>query len=303
MGYDETDNSNISSSSLNEWDLWALRAGVLVFGSYCTSFILNPFIKKVFVDKSGGLLETIQKHLRFFILASYGLIIGPFFLFYDMMPHRAWFTFISLVIGLFALTETYISYKRLPFILFSPLRTEVTNIIIIVQTSVMIIRTILDGIMFIFIFTGPHSEAFYIFMKILRIISGVFFSISEFWVSKITMDVIATPRKDLTADMKLQLKDTKLKLHQLMMANYLGGITAIVDIANHWVELQITQAFVIFIGAGTYIYYGTLFRLGLERDDDNIQETYSSGHSHSTTPQPVESATHSSSVRSSNSSA
>ena len=40
----------------------------------------------------------------------------------------------------------------------------------------------------------------------MRIVSGTLFAISEFMVSKITLDVIATPRPDLTAEMKLQLK-------------------------------------------------------------------------------------------------
>lgn len=50
------------------------------------------------------------------------------------------------------------------------------------------------------------------------------------------------------------------------MANYVGGISALIDIANHWIELQVTQAFVLFVGCTAYIFYGNLFRLSLEKE-------------------------------------
>lgn len=40
MGYEDR-----GTSSLNEWDVWALRAGVEVYGFYCITFVLNPLLK------------------------------------------------------------------------------------------------------------------------------------------------------------------------------------------------------------------------------------------------------------------
>ena len=37
------------------------------------------------------------------------------------------------------------------------------------------------------------------------------------------------------------------------------------DIANHWIEIQMTQTFVIMCGGVTFIFYGNLFRLSLDK--------------------------------------
>lgn len=266
--YFEDEVARRGTSSLNFWDVWCLRAGLEIYGFYCFTFILNPLFKKVFIQKTHGLFELMLKHTRFFVLCGAGACIAAIFPFYDLMPHRVWFTSISFFVGLFALTETYISYGRLPFKLLAPRRTKLTQYIVIVSVSLMVLRSVFDIIIFIFLFTGPDKKEVYIFAKILRIVSGTMFTVSEFWVSKITFSVIATPREDLTADMKLQLKDTKGKLEQLAMANYVGGISALVDIANHWVELQIAQTFVCLIGSTAYIFYGNLFRLSLQNQKE-----------------------------------
>jgi hypothetical protein len=58
----------------------------------------------------------------------------------------------------------------------------------------------------------------------------------------------------------------RVKLHNLAAANYIGGVCAIVDIANHWIEIEMTQTLVIIIGAFTYIFYGNLFRINLKEE-------------------------------------
>lgn len=53
-------------------------------------------------------------------------------------------------------------------------------------------------------------------------------------------------------------------MHALAKANIAGVVTAIVEIVNAWFELQMLTAVVISAGSVTFVFYGQLFRLGLE---------------------------------------
>lgn len=64
-----------------------------------------------------------------------------------------------------------------------------------------------------------------------------------------------------------------------------GGVAAIVDLVNSWVELQMTQALVIAIASTTFIFYGRLFQIGLEeKEKRGSAETNSDRSSNHKTP-------------------
>lgn len=116
--------------ALTEGDLWAMRGGVLFVSLYSSTYIVNPLIKvfpssnilfihlceqKVFLERSVDLMTVLTKQIRFFTLVTFAFCIVMIYPFYDLMPHRVYYTSISFFVGLFALNETFISYQRVPF--------------------------------------------------------------------------------------------------------------------------------------------------------------------------------------------
>lgn len=67
--------------------------------------------------------------------------------------------------------------------------------------------------------------------------------------------------------------DTKSKLRALAAANLAGGLAGVIDIPNHWCELQMTQSWVLLSGAATFIFYGNLFNISLHDKEDKKEGT------------------------------
>eukprot|EP00026_Physarum_polycephalum_P011709 Phypoly_transcript_11950.p1 GENE.Phypoly_transcript_11950~~Phypoly_transcript_11950.p1 ORF type:complete len:311 (+),score=33.69 Phypoly_transcript_11950:106-1038(+) len=290
---------------LTETDLWILRAGVVVFGIYCAQFTLYPIFKKVVLEKSMSMLVLISKHSRFLVLVLVGMGVLVIYPFYDLIPKNEYYSSSSFFIGLFTLSETYISYYRVPFKILSPIRGKVVRVTVICEVAIGLFRTIVDLVISIVLITGPWNQPvqdFYVFCKILRMVAAFAFTVSELCIAKVTLDLISTPRSVLTPEVRIQIKTTKSKLEALATANSTGAVTAFVDIFNHWFEIQMLHAFVVVIGAVTFIFYGRLFNLGLEDKADmetlkarasvvlgvQSQQTYTySKDSDSPTPSPV----------------
>eukprot|EP00026_Physarum_polycephalum_P012062 Phypoly_transcript_12332.p1 GENE.Phypoly_transcript_12332~~Phypoly_transcript_12332.p1 ORF type:complete len:340 (+),score=49.97 Phypoly_transcript_12332:50-1021(+) len=273
-------------------DLWILRGGAVIFSLFCAQFTLYPIFKKVVLEKSMSITTVLTKHMRFLMLAFAGLGILVIYPFYDLIPFHEYYSSSSFFIGFFALCETYISYYRVPFTILSPLRKKVVLYVVFISTSINIFRTVMDLVISIVLITGPWNHQvrdFYTFCKIVRMISAFTFTVSEFTIAKVTLDLISLPRSQITAEVRLQIKATKAKLEALALANATGAVTALVNVVNHWVENQMLHNFVVFIGAATFIFYGRLFQLGL--DDKKEMDAFkkaslSESGSHSPTPAP-----------------